>query len=51
LQGINFVEKVVEQEFTTKWKPIFKMIEQYPGFKAPVVDDAFVKSSFSTATE
>ena len=43
LQGIDFAKKAVEREFTTKWKPIFKMMEQYPGFEVPVhVDEAFV---------
>ena len=52
LQGINFAVKVVEREFTTKWKPIFKLMEQSPGFEVAVlVDDVFVKSSFSAATE
>jgi hypothetical protein len=52
LQGIDFAVKAVEREFTTKWKPIFKLMEQYPGFEVPaLVDDAFVKSSFLAATE
>ena len=52
LQGINFAVKGVERAFTTKWKPIFKLMEQYPGFEVAVlVDDACVKSSFSAATE
>jgi hypothetical protein len=52
LQGINFAVKAVEREFTTKWKPIFKRMEQYPGFEVAVlVDNACVKSYFSAATE
>ena len=28
LQGINFAVKAVDWEFTTKWKPIFKLMER-----------------------
>jgi hypothetical protein len=52
LQGIDFAKKVVESEFTTKWKPICKMMGQSPGFEVPAhVDGAFVKSFFVDATE
>ena len=52
LQGINFAMKAVEWEFTTKWKPIFKRMEQCPGFEVLVhIDDSFVQSSFLDATE
>jgi len=51
-QGIDFAEKAVEREFTTKWKPIFKLMEQCPGWEVPAqVDEAFVQSSFIAATE
>ncbi len=51
LQGKDFDEKVVEREFTTKWKPIFKLMEQYPGFySSEVADKSFVQSSFADAT-
>jgi hypothetical protein len=51
-KGINFAEKAVEREFTTKWKPIFKLMEQCPGWEVPVqVDEAFAQSSFIDATE
>mgnify|MGYP006209086981 FL=1 len=51
-QGINFAEKVVEREFTTKWKPIFKLMEQCPGWEVPAqVDEAYIQSSFIAATE
>ena len=52
MQGIDFAEKAVEHEFTTKWKPIFKMMKQYPGFEVSVhVDEAFVQPYFAAATE
>ena len=52
LQGIDFAVKAVEREFTTKWKPIFKLMEQCPGLEIPAqVDEAFVQSSFIAATE
>ena len=52
MYGIDFAEKAVERELTTKWKPIFKMMEQYPGFEIPAhVDEAFVQSSFAAAAE
>jgi hypothetical protein len=51
LQGMTLAMKAVERELTTKWKPIFKLMEQYPGFEVAVlVDAACVKSSFSAAT-
>ena len=46
--GIDFAEKAVEREFTTKWKPIFKLMEQCPGWKVPAqVDEAFVELDVS----
>ena len=50
--GNCFAMKGVERELTTKWKPIFKLMEQYPGFDTLAQDDeAFVQTSFTTATE
>ena len=52
LQGKDFWDKAVEREFTTKWKPIFKLMEQYDGFEASSEGgEAFVQSSFVNATE
>ena len=52
MQGFDFAEKAVEHEFTIKWKPIFKVMKQYPGFEVPAnVDEAFVQSYFAAATE
>ena len=43
LEGKDFADKVVEREFTTKWKPIFKLMEQYPQFDtSQVADVSFV---------
>jgi hypothetical protein len=35
LQGIDFFNKAVEREFTSKWTPVFKMMELYPGCVLP----------------
>ena len=52
LQGIEFVEKAIEREFTTKWKPILKLMKQYLGFDASThVDKTFMQSFFATTTE
>ena len=52
LQGIDFAKKPVEREFTTKGKPIFKLVEQCPVLEVQVqVKVAFVQSSFIAATE
>jgi hypothetical protein len=52
LQGIEFVEKAIKREFTTKWKPILKLMKQYLGFDASTqVDKTFMQSFFATATE
>ena len=51
-KGLDFAEKAVEREFTTKWKPIFKLMEQCPGLEVPAqVNESFVQSSFIAATE
>jgi hypothetical protein len=50
--GNRFVKKGVERGLTTKRKPIFKLMEQYPGFDTLAQDDkAFAQTSFTTATE
>ena len=52
LQEKDFVEKAVEREFTTKWKPIFKLMEQSPGFDtSAVVHEVYIQASFAAATE
>jgi hypothetical protein len=52
LQGIDLANKAVEREFTTKWKPILKLMEHYHGFLVVAqVDEAFVQSSFAAATD
>ena len=52
LQGIDYAKKGVGREFTTKWKPTFKLMERYPGFDVLAqVDEAFVQASFPAATE
>ena len=52
LTGKDLHKKSVERELTTKWRPIFKMMEQCPLFDIPQhVDGSFVQSSFLLATE
>jgi hypothetical protein len=52
LTGKDLHKKSVERELTTKWRPIFKMMEQCPLFDIPHhVDESFVQSSFFQATE
>ena len=52
LTGKDLHKKSVERELTTKWRPIFKMMEQCPLFNTPQhVDGSFVQSSFLRATE
>ena len=51
LTGKDLHKKTVERELTTKWKPIFRMMEQCPLFDIPQnVDESFVQSSFLQAT-
>jgi len=50
--GNCLAKKGGERELTTKWKPIFKLIERYPGFDTLAQDDeAFAQASYTTATE
>ena len=50
--GRDFHRKSIERDFTTKWKPIFKMMEQCELIDIPPqVDETFVQSSFLQATE
>ena len=52
LQGKDFHNKTIERELATKWKPIFRLMEQCPAFEIPEqVNESFVLSSFSQATE
>jgi hypothetical protein len=46
--GNCFAKSGVEMEITTKWKPILKLMEQYPRFEKLAQDDeAFVQASFT----
>jgi hypothetical protein len=52
LKGKDLYKKSVERDFTTKWKPIFRVMEQCPMFEiSQQVDESFVQSSFLQATE
>ena len=52
LTGRDLHKKSVERELTTKWRPIFRMMEQCPLFDIPQnVDESFFQSSFLQATE
>ena len=35
LQGKDFHNKSIECELATKWKPIFRLMEQCPAFEIP----------------
>ena len=51
-KGKDLHKKLVENDFTTKWKPIFRLMEQCPMFEiSQQVDESFVQSSFLQATE
>ena len=52
IKGKDLHKKLVEHDFTTKWKPIFRLMEQCPMFEiSQQVDERFVQSSFLQATE
>jgi hypothetical protein len=52
LQGKDLHNKTVERELATKWKPIFRLMEQCPAFEIPEqVEESFVLSSFLQANE
>ena len=47
LQGKDFHNKSIKLELATKWKPIFRLMEQCPVFEIPgQVKESFVLSSF-----
>ena len=52
LTGKDLHKKSVKHELTTKWRPIFKMMEQCELIHIPPQgDETFVQSSFLQATE
>jgi hypothetical protein len=52
LQGKDFHNKSIECELATKWKPIFRLMEQCFAFEiSEQVEESFLLSSFWQATE